>query len=243
MHWLYNDGNTTINCADDTDGTPSIKDGLFDKMAKRIYDDKEFKPEQLSEPEFVDIITDTYRVITKQLHQTNGKKQLADSYVKQEISPELTAALEQNAFMFAGFKIFHEASEIADNLKGDDGGFKPFSTFLKETKNIDETYNKHYLRAEYNFATQSTLSAIKWKEFEKDGDRYNLQYRTANDTRVREEHAALHNKAGSITVTAGGVSAARKIALDNISKGIYGDVHYPWTYNQDDFTMGSKKVI
>src|SRR5574344_825552 len=95
--------------------------------------------------------------------------------------------------MFAGFKIFHEAGEIAANLKGDDGGFKPFSTFLKETKRIDETYNKHYLRAEYNFATRSTLSAVKWKEFEKDGDRYLLQYRTAGDYRVRDEHAALHN--------------------------------------------------
>lgn len=198
---MYDDDNVTVNCADNTTGTPFIKNGLFDKMAKRIYSDKGFKPEQLSEPEFVAMITDTWRVITTQLHQcTDGactvskeKKQLADSYIKQEISPELTAALEQNAFMFAGFKIFHEAGEIAANLKGDDGGFKPFSTFLKETKKIDETYNKHYLRAEYNFATQSTLSAVKWKEFEKDGDRYNLQYRTAGDDRVRDEHAALHN--------------------------------------------------
>lgn len=35
--------------------------------------------------------------------------------------------------------------------------------------------------------------AAKWKDFEADGDRYNLQYRTANDGKVRPEHAALHN--------------------------------------------------
>lgn len=181
---MYDDDNAT--------GTPFIKNGLFDEMSKRIYSDKGFKPEQLSEPAFVDIITDTYRVLTTTLHTLTNKK-LADSYIKQEISPELTAALEQNAFMFAGFKIFHEANEIAANLKGDDGGFKPFSTFLKDVKNIDETYNKQYLRAEYNFATASTAAAIKWKEFEEDGDRYNLQYRTAGDERVRDEHAVLHN--------------------------------------------------
>ena len=33
--------------------------------------------------------------------------------------------------------------------------------------------------------------AVKWKEWEQDGDRYDLQYRTAGDDRVREEHAAL----------------------------------------------------
>ena len=34
--------------------------------------------------------------------------------------------------------------------------------------------------------------AAKWKDFEKDGDRYNLQYRTANDNRVRPSHRVLH---------------------------------------------------
>ncbi len=34
--------------------------------------------------------------------------------------------------------------------------------------------------------------AAKWEAFEEDGDRYMLQYRTANDGAVRPEHAALH---------------------------------------------------
>jgi len=33
--------------------------------------------------------------------------------------------------------------------------------------------------------------AAKWEKFAEDGDRYNLQYRTANDDKVRPEHAAL----------------------------------------------------
>lgn len=33
--------------------------------------------------------------------------------------------------------------------------------------------------------------AAKWEQFSEDGDRYNLQYRTAKDDKVRPEHAAL----------------------------------------------------
>jgi hypothetical protein len=35
--------------------------------------------------------------------------------------------------------------------------------------------------------------ASKWRDFEADGDRYDLQYRTAADEKVRAEHAALHD--------------------------------------------------
>ena len=58
-------------------------------------------------------------------------------------------------------------------------------------KAIDSTYNRNYLQAEYNFATASTQMAVKWKEWEQTADRYDLQYRTAGDDRVREEHREL----------------------------------------------------
>lgn len=48
-------------------------------------------------------------------------------------------------------------------------------------------------QTEYNYAVQSTQMAEKWKDFETDGDRYLLQYRTANDEKVRDDHAVLHN--------------------------------------------------
>ena len=44
---------------------------------------------------------------------------------------------------------------------------------------------------EYNFAVASAQSAGKWHEFAEYVDRYYLQYRTAKDERVREEHAIL----------------------------------------------------
>jgi|GEM_PF-859308 len=34
--------------------------------------------------------------------------------------------------------------------------------------------------------------ATKWEQYERDGDRYYLQYRTVGDSRVPDEHAALN---------------------------------------------------
>ena len=49
-----------------------------------------------------------------------------------------------------------------------------------------------YLEAEYNFAVSSAQMAASWAEVSQDGDRYDLQYRTAGDDHVREEHRALN---------------------------------------------------
>ena len=76
-------------------------------------------------------------------------------------------------------------------LKGDDGGFKSFDRFLRDVKAIDAQYNQNWLYAEYNFATASTQMAARWADIERDGDDYDLQYRTALDGLVRPEHAAL----------------------------------------------------
>ena len=78
-------------------------------------------------------------------------------------------------------------------LRSSTGGFKSFEQFYRDVKKIDNTYNRSYLAAEYEYAVQSTQMAVKWKDWEEDGDRYLLQYRTAGDERVREEHAALNN--------------------------------------------------
>jgi len=67
-----------------------------------------------------------------------------------------------------------------------------FERFLNDVQKINNTYNKSYLEAEYNQVVQSTQMAVKWNDFAKDGDDYNLQYRTAGDEKVRASHAALN---------------------------------------------------
>lgn len=128
------------------------------------------------------------------MQATNDVLQQAVSRgITHEVPEELTAALEQNTFIFSGFKTYHELREASTLLKNENGGFKPFERFLSDVQKINNTYNRNYLQAEYNHAVQSTQMAVKWHDFEQDGDRYDLQYRTAGDGKVREEHAILHN--------------------------------------------------
>ena len=103
----------------------------------------------------------------------------------------MARALDENIFLFSGFKTYHEMNDASRLLKDEDGGFKSFDRFLQDVQAIDATYNQNWLYAEYNFATASTQMAARWADIERDGDEYDLQYRTALDGLVRPEHAAL----------------------------------------------------
>ncbi|MGN0309325.1 MAG: phage minor head protein [Bacteroides sp.] len=88
-------------------------------------------------------------------------------------------------------KTFHELNESFPSLLDENGDRKPFERFLNDVRKVDETYNSNYLRSEYNFIHASAAMAARWEQYQEDGDRYYLQYRTAGDDRVRPEHAAL----------------------------------------------------
>ena len=107
------------------------------------------------------------------------------------MSDAMRHRLERSNFIFSGFKAFHELNEAFPSLIDENGERKPFERFLNDVQAIDSTYNKNYLRAEYNFCQASADMAAKWEQIEADGDRYNLQYRTQHDDKVRPEHAAL----------------------------------------------------
>ncbi len=172
-----------IELKDDETSFKKVEDA-FDKVVKWLHGKKKFSPEILADDEPRELIRQTYDILSQPLHKLS---------IKQDIPAELTSALEQNIFIFSGFKTYHELKEASLLLKDENGGFKPFEKFARDVSKINTKYNRNYLMAEYNFATSSTQMAVKWKDMEADGDRYNLQYRTAPDSRVREEHAALHN--------------------------------------------------
>ena len=108
------------------------------------------------------------------------------------MSDTMRSRLEESDYIFSGLKTFHELNEAFPSLLDEDGTKKPFERFLNDVQKVDETYNRNYLRAEYNFAGASAEMAARWESYEKDGDEYYLQYRTAGDDKVRPEHAALN---------------------------------------------------
>jgi SPP1 gp7 family putative phage head morphogenesis protein len=116
---------------------------------------------------------------------------LDTSFKKVEMSDAMRRRLERSNYIFSGMKTFHELNEAFPSLIDENGNRKPFKQFLNDVQRIDKTYNANYLRAEYNFVQASAQMAAKWEGFMRDGDRYNLQYRTAGDKKVRPEHAAL----------------------------------------------------
>lgn len=156
---------------------------VFERAAEWVCERGGFTPSMLQEQPARDVIDETFRILGGAV----------SSSISEEMPAELTGLLENNAFIFSGLKTYHSLNEVGLSLIGDDGGIKPFEKFQEDVAKIDAKYNRNYLYAEYNHAVTSSQMAAKWHDFQQDGDRYNLQYRTANDERVREEHQRLHN--------------------------------------------------
>lgn len=157
-------------------------DALFDEAAKTVYQNGGFDVSCLTEPQAQALINETLRVIDTAV----------GSALPHEVPDTIRYALENNAFVFSGFKTFHALREVGLSMLTEKGDIKPFGEFLTDVKQINAQYNHNYLYAEYNHALGAAQMAAKWHDFEQDGDRYNLQYRTAGDDKVREEHAILN---------------------------------------------------
>lgn len=167
----------------------SISKSLFEKIAnafKRavqfIHRRGGYKAEYLAEEEVKPLIESTYEAFSEAV----------DFGIKDNVIPEaMKMYLKNNTFVFSGFKTHQQLDRVSRLLHDDDGHIKPFNRFLKDVQSIDKKYNRTYLNAEYNFAIRSAQAAGKWNNFLQDGDEFYLQYRTARDERVRDEHRIL----------------------------------------------------
>ena len=161
--------------------------GTFDRAARHIYESGSFDVDMMSGAEAKEVINETFSHLQKAVLEGLGESEQAGYLV----SPTVRHALENNTFIFSGFKAYHMLREVGLSITDDQGNIKPFERFLKDVQSVNEKYNRNYLRAEYNHAVGSSLMAAQWKIIEQNEDKYDLQYRTANDGRVRPEHAAL----------------------------------------------------
>lgn len=153
---------------------------LFDGMMKALYktEGSQFRIEIIESPKVQEFIS-------------THSDALNSAFQQVKMSDTMRQRLQRSNYIFSGMKTFHELNEAFPSLLDENGDRKPFEQFLNDVRKIDNTYNKNYLRAEYNFCQASADMAAKWEGFMQDGDRYNLQYRTQRDNKVRPEHAAL----------------------------------------------------
>lgn len=179
LHSLYQDDLLSLAA---TNSGHHFDDNAFFDAAGMVYNAGGFSASQLSTPQARQLIAETY----KQLNTAIA------AGIPHEVPETVRYALQNNAFIFSGFKAFHTLREVGLSLTTDKGDIKPFEQFRHDVETINNRYNHNYLYAEYNHAVGASLMASRWQQIEADGDRYDLQYRTAQDDHVREDHAILH---------------------------------------------------
>lgn len=160
---------------------PSFDRNVFDAVADLIYKAGGFNIEQIKDPAARKLIQETVSAI----------EQGINTALPVDVPDTLRYALEENGFIFSGFKTFHAMREIGLSMLTEKGQIKPYADFQADVLKINAKYNTNYLYAEYKQAIGSSQMAAKWAKMQDDGDRYLLQYRTAQDDRVREDHRML----------------------------------------------------
>lgn len=145
---------------------------------KHLHEKGSYSPEDLNDKEYKKLISETNKVLNYAITDN-------------DIPPEMLAKLQNDTFIFSGLKTHAQLLEASTFLM-DDGKIRGFDAFANDFNKVNSKYNQNYLEAEYQFAVSSSQSAGNWAALDPDG-RYNLQYRTANDDRVRADHAVLQN--------------------------------------------------
>ena len=116
------------------------------KVAKKAFDylhkKGTYKPEDLTKYKaYRELITATTEVF---------------SYaIPHEVPEEMRAYLERDVFIFSGLKTHTQLTEARSKLKDEQGNIRPYHLFEKEILGLNNTYNRNYLEAEYQFAIQS----------------------------------------------------------------------------------------
>ena len=121
-------------------------------------------------------------------------KVLADAInpvIAHVVPPAMLTSLNSDVYLFSQLRVHAQLYQASRLLSDGKGNLKSFDAFRRDIDGLHKNYNVNYLRAEYNYAGHVGEDIASWTEFVKDGDDYLLQYRTAQDDRVRDGHKAM----------------------------------------------------
>lgn len=147
------------------------------RAARYVYRKGRFERKMLRDAPIVAAIRETYECL-----------QPALDHISHSTPQVVRDALENNAFVFSGFKAYHTMRELGLSITKEDGSIKPFAEFSEEVRAIHDRYNVRYLESEYDHAVGSALMADRWHS---SAPKSILEYRTAGDGKVRPAHEAL----------------------------------------------------
>lgn len=83
---------------------------------------------------------------------------------------ELLADLRENIYMFSAAKTYQQVKEMTEATIDNDGNVRNFNDFKKDADQIFDTYNKDYLKTEYDTAIGQSQMAVKWSDIEQQKD-------------------------------------------------------------------------
>lgn len=113
---------------------------------------------------------------------------------------EFLTELKYNTAVFAAFKQNEQIKDAAKLLLKDDGSARTWQEFRTAAMEIDDTYNKRWLQAEFNQAHTAALQARRWNDAVQNADLYpNMEYVAVKDDRTRASHLALNGTILPIT--------------------------------------------
>lgn len=100
--------------------------------------------------------------------------------------------LSQNVFSFSAAKNYQELRTITDALRDADGKLRTFSDFKEQVATINQKFNAVWLETEYDTSIATATQSARWQEFKAQKAMFPfLQYQTAGDDSVRDEHRLL----------------------------------------------------
>lgn len=164
----------TINLSVDLDGL----EPEFKRVAKLIYSGK-LQPGQID-------AAMTKKIASQLL--SSFWEGYGDGPVMQE---SFVKHIERNIFVFSGFKNYQQLKEASTLLVNSDGSYKNFNAWFKDIKQVNDTYNETYARAEHSNALASAQAMSSWNDYQEHGVT-RLRFETAGDSRVRPEHSVLN---------------------------------------------------
>jgi SPP1 gp7 family putative phage head morphogenesis protein len=159
---------------------------IIERIAQQIYSGK--FPESQTDPELHQMIGDLLMQGLK-----DNVKDFDQVTVDQEQLTRWINMQQNNIYKFAMAKSFDEMKAMRDRvIDPDSGKIKPYTEYQQEVTAIDEDYNRNWMATEYDAVVRGTVMGMKWQDIEETKEEKPfLEYVTAGDDRVREEHEEL----------------------------------------------------
>ena len=96
--------------------------------------------------------------------------------------------------MFAAFKAHREQNDLAGLLVDDDGNARSFDSFRRAAAPVIGEYNVNWLQTEYATAVRVARTAVRFKQYEKDGDLYpNAEWLPSRAAEPRMSHRKYYH--------------------------------------------------